>query len=275
MKTKSIIPTLEEIPSITNLKLVTEEVNREIASDQPNYEKLFAYGKVIEKLVNPDSDQPNNENPNHFFEIAQLLFEEKKALTKSVLDSIRSVIEKTSFEELKLNYELLLEYSEMHLYIDLCSRLGPLINSEVLKPQKGFEVFQKNIYKKEFKNLSEKIEANSNYYKDESVQEVLGFFKKKISSTDQENDILFRGLLRTKDSDSTIELYEINKESEEWKNVNKVDELILKQEIKERDIRALLNKNSEPDYDIDERGVYSVQNKIRIFVSDNIEIFCH
>ena len=52
MKTKSIIPTLEEIPGITNLKLVTEEINREIASDQPNYEKLFAYGKVIEKLVN-------------------------------------------------------------------------------------------------------------------------------------------------------------------------------------------------------------------------------
>jgi hypothetical protein len=202
MKTKSIIPTLEEISGITNLKSVTEEINIEIASDQPN-----------------------NENPNHFFEIAQLLFEEKKALAKSVLDSIRSVIEKTSFEELKLNYEVLLEYLEMRLYIDLCSRLVLLINSEVLKPQKSLEVFQKNIYKKEFENLSEKIEANSNYYKDESVQEVLGFFKKKISSTDQENqenDILFRGLLRTKDSDSTIELYEINKESEEWKNVNKV-----------------------------------------------------
>ena len=90
-------------------------MNREIANDQPNYEKLFAYAKVIEKLVNPYTDQPNDENPDHFFEIAQLLFEEKKALTQLVLDSIRSVIEKTCFEELKLNYEVLLEYSEMYL----------------------------------------------------------------------------------------------------------------------------------------------------------------
>ena len=36
-----------------------------------------------------------------------------------------------------------------------------------------------------------------------------------------ENDILLKGLLRAKDSDATIELYEINKESEEWENVNK------------------------------------------------------
>ncbi len=42
-------------------------------------EKLFAYAKVIEKLVNPYTDQPNDENPDHFFEIAQLLFEEKKS----------------------------------------------------------------------------------------------------------------------------------------------------------------------------------------------------
>ena len=34
----------------------------------------------------------------------------------------------------------------------------------------------------------------------------------------------------------------------------KVDELILKQEIKEGDIRVLLNKKPESDYDIDERG---------------------
>lgn len=253
MKTKSITLNLEEIWGITNLKSVTEEMNREIANDQPNYEKLFAYAKVIEKLVNPDTDQPNDENPNHFFEIAQLLFEEKKALTQLVLDSIRSVIEKTCFEELKLNYEVLLEYSEMYLYIDLCSHLGALINSEVLKPQKAFEAFQKNIYKKEFKNLSEKIEANSNYYKDESIQEILSFFKEKNLPTYQENDILLRRLLRAKDSDATIELYEINKESEEWENVNK-DELILKQEIKEGDIRVLLNKKSEYDDEIEERG---------------------
>ena len=43
-------------------------------------EKLFAYAKVIEKLVNPYTDQTNEENPDHFFEIAQLLFEEKKRL---------------------------------------------------------------------------------------------------------------------------------------------------------------------------------------------------
>ena len=36
MKTKSIIPTLEEISGITNLKSVTEEINRDIANDQPN-----------------------------------------------------------------------------------------------------------------------------------------------------------------------------------------------------------------------------------------------
>jgi len=75
----------------------------------------------------------------------------KKALTQSVLNSIRSVIEKTCFEELKLNYEVLLEYSEMHLYIDLCSHLGSLISSEVLKTKKAFEVFQKIYIKKNLK----------------------------------------------------------------------------------------------------------------------------
>ena len=36
MKTKSITPNLEEIWGVTNLKSVMEEINRDIANDQPN-----------------------------------------------------------------------------------------------------------------------------------------------------------------------------------------------------------------------------------------------
>ena len=44
---------------------------------------------------------------------------------------------------------------------------------------------------------------------------------------------------------------------------------------KERDDGKNINVNVIKEDSHFDEGLYSVQNKIRIFVSDNIEIFCH